>query len=176
MGSGGRAKPVQPVLAVSTLEGVLKYIKSKKPAAAPAPDYSRRGWRGQLDYYACTGKKTDQLAKVSPSLYHVLAAYVSGEPVVYKDSVYTADDARVLAFCDSAHLYAVVPLEPVKSKEIRWKRIYIVGDDGWLQNCEPQPVAASTRKDPNYIGTLIVRDYYEDGVRVEQGTQFLPKF
>lgn len=173
MGFGGRK---QPTLAVSTLEGVLKYIESKKPAAAPAPDCSRRGWRLQLDYYACTGKKTTALAMVSPSLYHVLAAYVSGEPVMYKGTVYKGDDPRTLAFCDPAHLYSLPPHEPVKSKEIRWKRVYIVGDDGWLKNCEPQPVAASTRNNSNYIGTLVVRDYYEDGVLVEQGTQFLPKF
>lgn len=174
MGFGGRK---QPTLAVSTLEGVLKYIESKKPATTPTLDSSRHGWRLHLDYYACTGKKTDQLARVSPSLYHVLAAYAAGEPVMYKDTVYTADDIRVLAFCDPAHLYSLPPHEPVKSKEIRWKRVYSDTADGfWIAGTDPKPCPATQVNDPRYVGTLVVRDYYEDGVLVEQCTQFLPKF
>lgn len=174
MGFGGRAKPAQPVLAVSTLEDVIEYIKMRKvPVPERTVGYSPAAWYWELAQYALTCERVGRLGYVKPSMYPVLAAYIAGEPVMYQGQLYKGNS---LGFCNSPSQYAIPPIEPVKSKEVRWKRIYIVGDDGWLQNCEPQPVAASTRKDPNYIGTLIVRDYYEDGVLVEQGTQFLPKY
>lgn len=162
-----------PIYSVSTLEDVLKYIESKKQSVAPAVGNSRRDWRAHLDYFACTGKKTDQLARVSPSLYPVLAAYAAGEPVAYKGHVHREGDARTLAFCDPSHLYSLPLHEPVKSKMVRWKRVFLVGEGGWRMLGEPAPLLEQS---PNYLGTLVVRDYYEDGVLVEQCTQFLPKF
>lgn len=175
MGFGGRTGPAQPTLAVSTLEGVLKYIESKKPTVAPAVGNSRRDWRAHLDYFAHTGKKTDQLARVSPSLYPVLAAYAAGEPVAYKGYVHREGDVSTLAFCDPSHLYSLPPHEPVKSNTVSWKHIWTTNDMA-LQQGEPNPTVDRTRDDPEYLGTLVVREYYEDGVLVEQCTQFLPKF
>lgn len=169
----GRRK--QPVLTVSTLEGVLKYIESKKPLAAPVVGCSRHAWREHLDYFAYTGNKTDQLAKVPPNLYPVLAAYVAGEPVGYKGTVYKEDDPCTLAFCDPAPLYSIPPQGPVKSKRVRWKRVWATSDVA-LHEGEPCPASDSVQNDPDYLGTLVVRDYYEDGALVEQCTQFLPKY
>lgn len=163
-----------PIYSVITLEDVIEYIKMRKvPVPERVGGYSPAAWYWELALYALTGERIGQLGHVKPCLYPILAAYIAGEPVMYQGELYKGNS---LGFCNPPSQYAIPPIEPAKSKTVRWKRVYIVGDDGWLQDCEPQPVMARTRKDPNYIGTLIVRDYYEDGVLVEQGTQFLPKF
>lgn len=176
MGFGGRRQAAQPALAVLTLEDVIKYIKLRKipvPQKIGNGSYSPAAWYWDLAQYALTGECTGRLSYVKPSVYPVLAAYIAGEPIMYQGELYKGDS---LGFCNPPSQYSLPPIEPVKTKEIRWKRVYIAGDFGWFEQTEPQPVVAGTRNDPNYLGTLVVRYYYEDGALVEQATQFLPKF
>lgn len=170
MGFGGRK---QPVLTVSTLEDVIEYIKMRKvPVPEKVVGYSPAAWYWELAQYALTGERTGRLGYVKPSMYPVLAAYIAGEPVMYQGQLYKGDS---LGFCNPPSQYAIPPHEPVKSNTVSWKRIWTTNDMA-LQQGEPNPAMDRTRADSEYLGTLVVRDYYEDGVLVEQCTQFLPKF
>lgn len=173
MGFGGRAKPAQPVLAVSTLEDVIEYIKMRKvPVPERVGGYSAAAWYWELAQYALTGERAGRLGYVKPSMYPVLAAYIAGEPVMYRGELYRGNS---LGFCNSPSQYAIPPIEPVKSKTVRWKCVWTTSDAA-LTDGEPIPTTTATRGNPEYLGVLVVRDYYEDGVLVEQCSQFLPKF
>ena len=162
-----------PAYSVSTLEDVIEHIKTRKVAVPErVVGYSPAAWYWELAQYALTGERAGRLGYVKPSTYPVLAAYIAGEPVMYQGKLYKGDS---LGFCDSPSHYALPPIKPVKSKTVRWKRIWVTSDVG-LHEGEPTPACARTVADPDYLGALVVRDYYEDGVLVEQCTQFLPKF
>lgn len=161
------------VHSVSTLEDVIEYIKMRKvPVPEMVGGHSPAAWYWELARYALNGERTGRLGYVKPCLYPVLAAYIAGDPVMYQGELYKGD---ALGFCNPPSQYALPPIEPVKSKTVRWKRVWVTGDVAWHER-EPTPAHASTVVDPDYLGTLVVRDYYEDGVLVEQCTQFLPKF
>lgn len=161
------------VYSVSTLEDVIEYIKMRKvPVPEKVGGYSPAAWYWELAQYALTGERAGRLGYVKPSMYPVLAAYIAGEPVLYQGELYKGNS---LDFCNSPSQYDIPPHEPVESKTVRWKRVWTTNDMA-LQQGEPNPAMDRTRADPVYLGTLVVRDYYEDGVLVEQCTQFLPKF
>lgn len=227
-------------------------ITPMEPVSEPAHDYTRAGWRQHVEFYAKTGKATQQLQNIHSTAHAKVAEFINGKPFLYCDDVYTVENNKPLGFALPEDEHRVIPAAPerdttqagwrlhigyyekygiatkqvheaidgggfakakafanapdgslvsctVRGKKydnmnfdipsigytihpkitrrqaVMFKWIYTDHDDGWLK-CEPQPVIAATRNDAAYLGTLVVREYFENDLLVEQASVFHPKF
>lgn len=142
---------------------------------APKRDTTQAGWRLHLEYYEKYKVATEQ----------VQAAMRDGGWAKAKAFAAAPDGSTVTASKGGSHYYSMnfnVPhlnytIHPkvVKREAVLYKRIYTSHDDGWL-GCEPLPAAASTRASDTYLGTIVVREQFENDVLVSLDTQFLHKF
>lgn len=143
--------------------------------AAPQWDTTQFGWRLHIEYYEKYGIATKQVQAAILGQGFIKAKEFANAP----DGSLVGCSAHDIQY-DSMNFniptmaYTIHP-KIIKRQEVMFKRIYTNRDDGWLK-CEPQPVADATRNDATYLGTLIVRDYFENDLLIEQATVFEPKF
>lgn len=143
--------------------------------AAPQRDTTQFGWRLHIGYYDKYGIETRQVREAILGQGFIKAKEFAAAPdgSLVSCSKY-GDKHHDMNFNIPTMGYTIHP-KITKRQEVMFKRIYTNQDDGWVK-CEPQPVAAATRQAANYLGTLVVRDYFENDVLVEQTSMFHPKF
>lgn len=142
---------------------------------APKRNTTQAGWRLHIEYYE----------KYKVATKQVQEAIKGGGWAKAKAFAEAPDGSTVTAGKDGPHYYDMnfniphlhytVHPKVVKREAVLYKRVYTSHGDGWLGG-EPLPVAASIRASDAYLGTLVVREQFENDLLVSRDTQFLPKF
>lgn len=143
--------------------------------SAPALETTQAGWRLHIEYYE----------KYKVATKQVQEAINGGGWAKAKAFAEAPDGSTVTAGEGGLHYYDMnfnIPylnytIHPkgVKREAVLYKRVYTDRDSGWF-GCEPQPVEDSTRASDTYLGTVVVRERFENDLLVSRDTQFLPKF